>query len=160
MVPGPDTIIACRKCGGLASVPSLYSGNTFGARWWTDGKIVAPMLPETPEITRCHICTAYYWVAEAHVVTEIDAYFLEPEELGEVPEEWRDAKRIRELSEEEYLQVLAEGLGKPQKRELYLRVRAWWAGNDRYRSQQPGEPAPPRRLVPRKPRRTSNASSP
>ncbi len=145
MIPGPDTIIGCPKCGALAKVPSLLSGNTIGAWWWTDGKMEAMMLPQYPEITRCRACAGFYWVIDARQVGEIDYYFSEPETMRAIPEEWKDAEKIRELSEEEYLQALAEGLGTPQKRELYLRVQTWWAGNDQFRTEdqpRPGEPAP------------------
>ena len=42
MIPGPDQIVACPKCNGLAKYRTLLSGNTFGARVWTDGKQDAP----------------------------------------------------------------------------------------------------------------------
>ena len=32
MIPGPDQIIACPQCKGLAKYMRLESGNTFGAR--------------------------------------------------------------------------------------------------------------------------------
>jgi hypothetical protein len=140
VLPGPDQIIACPKCGVLARVSSLLSGNTIGAQWWTDGKMVAPMLPETPEITRCRACAAFYWIADTQVIGEIYEFCLsDPKPRRRVPKKWRDAEEIRELSEEDYFQALAEGLGTPRERELYLRTRAWWAGNDRYRSEDPGE---------------------
>jgi hypothetical protein len=145
MLPGPDIIIACLNCGALATVPSLLSGNTIGARWWTDGKMEAMMLPQYPEITKCHGCAAFYWVSDARRIGEID--YNDDSKRREVPEAWRDAENIRELSEDEYLQAIAGGLGKPRKRELYLRTRAWWAGNDAFRTPEtdkPGQPAPPR----------------
>ena len=145
MLPGPDIIIGCLKCGALGKVRSWLSGNTFGASWWTDGKLVAIMMPETPGITRCHACAGFYWVIDARQVGEIDYENLEPEQRRQIPEGWREAKKIKELSEEEFFQALAEGLGKPQKRELYLRVRTWWAGNDKFRTEdqpRPGEPVP------------------
>ena len=38
MLPGPYQIIACPQCKGLAKYMTLMSGNTIGARVWTDGK--------------------------------------------------------------------------------------------------------------------------
>jgi hypothetical protein len=103
------------------------------------------MLPETPEITRCRACAAFYWVADTKTIGEIDydLDFSDPETRRRVPKRWRDAERIRELSEEDYFQAIAEGLGTPREKELYLRTRAWWAGNDRYRSGDPGNAAQP-----------------
>ena len=37
MMPGPDQIIACPNCKGLARYMTLASGNTLDARVWTDG---------------------------------------------------------------------------------------------------------------------------
>ncbi len=145
MQPGPDEIIECLKCRALARVPSLLSGNTIGARWWTDGKMEAMMLPQYPEITRCGACAAFYWVSDARRIGEID--YNDDSKRRQIPEEWGEAEKIEELSEDEYLQAIAGGLGKPRKRELYLRTRAWWAGNDAFRTPEtdkPGQPAPPR----------------
>lgn len=145
MRPGPTQIFGCPKCGVLACMGTYLSGNTFGAQWWTDGKMVAPMLPEQTEITRCRSCAGFYWVSDAQVVGEID--YDDDSKRREIPEEWRNAESVRELSGEEYLQAINEGLGKPRKRELYLRTQAWWAGNDAFRSQngdQAGQPLPPR----------------
>ena len=44
MLPGPNQIVACPHCEALAQYETLTSGNTFGARVWTDGKQIAPML--------------------------------------------------------------------------------------------------------------------
>lgn len=145
MLPGPTEIIECPECRVLARVPSLLSGNTIGARWWTDGKMEAMMLPQYPEITRCGTCAAYYWIPDALRIGEIE--YNDDSKQRKIPEAWREAEKIRELSEDEYLQAIAGGLAKPRKRELYLRTRAWWAGNDRYRSEdqvKPGQPTPPR----------------
>jgi hypothetical protein len=38
MLPVPDQIVACRNCPGLEKYGTLVSGNTLGARVWTDGR--------------------------------------------------------------------------------------------------------------------------
>ena len=152
MQPGPTEIIECLKCRALARVPSLLSGNTIGARWWTDGKMEAMMLPQYPEITRCGACAAFYWVSDARRIGEID--YNDDSKRRKIPEEWREAEEIEELSEDEYLQAIAGGLGKPRKRELYLRTRAWWAGNDAFRT--PDQPRPGQPIPPRSPAATAN----
>lgn len=48
----------CQHCLGLIEQPSMISGNTIGARIWTDGKMDAPMLPELPQIVKCPHCSA------------------------------------------------------------------------------------------------------
>jgi len=71
MTPGPTLIICCPRCGALAQQPTAASGNTLGARYWTDGKMVAPRLPAATEITRCAYCAAYYWVRTAKKVGQL-----------------------------------------------------------------------------------------
>jgi hypothetical protein len=67
MKPGPDIIVACPRCGHRAMVPTLMSGNTFGARHWTDGYVEAPMLPRQPPIAVCRKCRHVYWWADTIV---------------------------------------------------------------------------------------------
>jgi hypothetical protein len=114
------------------------------------------MLPATPAITRCRACAAFYWIADTQVIGEFepDVGLWGPETRRRVPKEWTDAEKIGKLSEEDYFQALAEGLGTPRERELYLRTRAWWAGNDRYRPEDPDEAAQP--ASPRSPDATAN----
>jgi hypothetical protein len=56
MLAGPDQIVACPHCKALAKYMTLMSGNTFGARVWTDGKQDAPMLPHPPAVVKCRQC--------------------------------------------------------------------------------------------------------
>ena len=100
MIPGPDIIIACPTCHALARVFSLTSGNTIGASLWTDGKMIAPMLPCPPAITRCKTCDKIYWVASAE---EIGEYSPWESEDSNVDPAWENAPSIEELSEDEYL---------------------------------------------------------
>ena len=43
MLPGPTIIRRCSACGNPIAQGTLASWNTFGARFWTDGKMEAPM---------------------------------------------------------------------------------------------------------------------
>jgi hypothetical protein len=72
MLPGPDVVIACPKCSAPALLPMIESGNTFGAMFWTDGFMEAPMLPTSPVATWCHACKALFWVADAPRLGELD----------------------------------------------------------------------------------------
>ena len=58
MLPGPLDLHRCPACGKDFFDPTLASGNTIGARAWTDGKFDAPMLPETPPFVACPTCRA------------------------------------------------------------------------------------------------------
>jgi hypothetical protein len=77
MQPGPDKILECPHCSAPSILPTLLSGNTIGATFWSDGKMVAPMLPDTPEITKCYQCGSFFWIEDAQVVGEIREMGLE-----------------------------------------------------------------------------------
>lgn len=135
MQPGPDRIIACPHCGLLARQRTLLSGNTFGAIFWTDGKMQAPMLPQFPAITCCHQCGRLYWIKDAPVVGE--------ERYGKtIPEEWKRAQVVRELTLDEWRAAIEMGLGTDSEREGYLRLHYWWARNDPLR-EEGVTPTPP-----------------
>jgi len=50
------------------------SGNTLGAKIWTDGKQEAPMLPEGIVLSFCNNCNQYLWVEDAEVIEELDPW--------------------------------------------------------------------------------------
>ena len=64
MLPGPTLIITCPKCNAPHRTGTLQSGNTFGAVCWSDGKMVAPMMPEEPTFTKCSACGTFCWVSD------------------------------------------------------------------------------------------------
>src|SRR5438094_520151 len=68
MIPGPPRTVACPHCEALAWYMTLVSGNTLGARTWTDGKQVAPMLPHLPAVVKCRRCGRCYWLVDAKEV--------------------------------------------------------------------------------------------
>jgi hypothetical protein len=131
MIEGPDQIIECPNCAALARVFTLVSGNTSGATRWTDGKMIAPMLPEPPAIIKCSACGGFYWLSDARVIGELPTWGAEPDQA---PDDWKSAEHVRELSESEYLQAIAAGAAHNTEQELHLRINAWWAGNDPLRS--------------------------
>ena len=60
MIPGPPRILKCPFCGMKKEVMTLVSGNTCGAEYWSDGKIIAPMLPKVSFVQKCPRCKKYY----------------------------------------------------------------------------------------------------
>jgi len=117
---GPDIIRVCPECKAHLTQKTTNSGNTFGARFWTDGKMVAPMLPDRPWLVKCPKCGSLFWIDEAMEFGKryprSKEYIIEPL----VP------------SETEFLTVLAEEK-LPKLKEIYVRCRAWWAANDSVR---------------------------
>jgi hypothetical protein len=126
--PGPDIIRECPQCKTKLVQHSIMSGNTFGARFWTDGKMVAPMLPERPWLVKCPKCNSIFWIDDAKKLGIYGTYYR-----------WNREKRqvqILELAspnESDYLHALQKQM-LPKKKELYIRKRAWWLANERMRT--------------------------
>ena len=121
MIPGPQIIRQCSECAGLIIEDSIISGNTFGATLWTDGKQEAPMLPDQPWLVKCPHCQKLIWIDEQKEVARIPPF-----------NQNKDYKKARsyDLPElEDYFSLLEEK-NLNQEKELYVRIRAWWKGND------------------------------
>ncbi|MFT7773686.1 hypothetical protein [Roseateles sp.] len=127
--PGPTRIIQCPGSTEIRQAPSIGSGNTFGATFWTDGYMVAPMLPQFPAITRCTADGPFFWVSSAQVVGSFQPWQRDPAPARA----WLDAPVVRELTGDEFLQAIAQGLGETAKRLSHLRHHAWWAANHVHR---------------------------
>lgn len=160
MRPGPDLVVACPRCGRRARVRTLLSGNTFGARVWTDGKVEAPMLPTHPPIAPCRACGRMFWWPDAVIARSSNEWtgawlvlgmiggFFVPVALG-ASQNWSPLgsfagglafglarelrwrwRGIRPPSGAQFLEAIAEGLGSTREREVTLRLYVWWAAND------------------------------
>ena len=131
MTPGPTIIRECSACGKHIAQDTIASGNTFGARFWTDGKRDAPMLPDQPWLVRCGHCGTLVWIDEQTQVGEIDPWGSKSDDESA----FRDARLASTPTLQEYAVFLQGGVSDKQK-EFYLRLRAWWAGNDPRRDSQ------------------------
>jgi hypothetical protein len=136
MIPGPDQIIACPKCKDLAKYATLISGNTFDARVWTDGKRVAPMLPEPPIVVMCIHCAECYWLADAERVGTLWPHQDEGQESNWA---WAEAHEVKQPFEEVFYRAIDEGLATNEEQERSLRVLAWWRRNDAFRDVPEGQ---------------------
>lgn len=118
MNPGKAKIIKCPFCGEEKELMTLVSGNTCGARWWSDGKMIAPMLPQTSPVQKCPKCGKYYFE------------FLQPYEESE---NW--SFELGEMSYQEWKKAYQQFLNDNVQEELLLSVEFWLiqAYNDNYR---------------------------
>ena len=139
MQPGPDEIRACPDCGKPFRTHTMLSGNTFGARYWSDGKCDAPMLPESPVVARCPHCRSVFWIEDTTLLGEDDPVNSGP--VGEGAELWNDAQKPVSLDGEGYEEAIA--LNSDVERERFLRVRYWHAVNDPHREAGAGEDGGP-----------------
>jgi hypothetical protein len=130
MLPGPDKIVACPLCQGLAKYATLRTGNTIGARVWTDGKEIAPMLPMPPTVVRCRHCAGCHWLADAKEVGEMEPFhrMRHPDDPA-----WEGVEYVEEPAEAEYYSAIEGGLARDREQERCLRTLAWWHRNDAFR---------------------------
>ena len=125
MTPGPTIIRKCSICGELIAEYTINSGNTFGARFWTDGKTDAPMLPDAPWLVKCKHCEELLWIDEQEQIGKIEPWGI----LEEDDSKFKDALPPVTPSLQDYFTGLSTGVFERRK-ERYLRLRIWWAGND------------------------------
>lgn len=127
MLHGPNHYYKCPNCDNLLTKGSLISGNTFGATRFSDGKMIAPMLIEFPDLTKCNKCDTIFWLCK---IEEIDIQ-KESEDKKAV---LKNAVEVKFLVIDDYLRALDTGIAENKKEELIIRERIWWAYNDRIRS--------------------------
>jgi hypothetical protein len=130
MTIGPSNIRECPACEKAVEQPTLGSGNTFGARQWSDGFLHAPMLPEFPSLGRCPHCAALFWVADAKLLGE-----CWPHDIASSA--WPEAKTVEGPTADEFMSAIPLCDGDAQK-ELFVRLR--WRSNDRFRKGEADAP--------------------
>lgn len=140
MTPGPIEVVRCPLCGHLGQYHTINSGNTFGARYYTDGRRVAPMLLEAPAVLVCPECSGAFWLSQAEAVGTYDPYGSDAENVDPA---WTAARPLAEPDEGTYFGWLDRLLASSPDRERDLRVFAWWRGNDRHRETQPTDERDP-----------------
>lgn len=134
MTPGPTQILKAPGCEQLVKNFTVGSGNTFGARFWTDGKMEASMLPDEPWLVKHPGDGVLFWVDEAEEVGEIDPFSGESEEHPE----WGDLEYVEPPDEEDYGKAIESGIADSNEKLRYVRMRLWWSGNDAIRESEEG----------------------
>ncbi len=135
MMPGPTLLKACPHCSARFLLRTLRSGNTFGAVLYSDGRLIAPMLPDSPRFRICQGCARPFWIHEAN-----DAGGLESLAAGDS----ESLPWARLPTAEEALTALDGGLASGPREERDIRYGWWWAVNDPERS-LPSDQIPPAR---------------
>ncbi len=101
------------------------SGNNMHEKMYSDGKTIAPMLPEFPHLSKCKKCDKIFWVSD---LKEIGTF-----EWGDLDSKWQNADNLEFLGIDDHFKALEAGIAKNKQEELFIRVRIWWAYNDRTR---------------------------
>jgi len=117
MLYGPALFYKCPKCERLTTKGSLLSGNTFGAILYSDGKQIAPMLPDFPEIVKCKKCKTFFWLYEEN----------------EINCDSNDADKAEFLSVYEYYEAINSNVYNNKNELKFLKINLWWTFNDRIR---------------------------
>ncbi len=103
MLPGPNYVYKCPRCGNLLTVGSILSGNTIGAKIYSDGKRIAPMLPDFPDLTKCKKCETIFWL---NILRKIGRY-----EWGDkMNSKWAKADDADFLDIEDYFRALDDNV--------------------------------------------------
>jgi len=124
MTPGTPEIIRCPSCEYLQQRETLRSGNTFGAKFYSDGKCEAPMLPQFPHFVKCPECKSFFKIAPDVVVEKNQT------RKPNIP-------FVSFLTTDEYLQAISSGLLNGNENDiLSLRIELWRTYNDAVRDGQ------------------------
>ena len=125
-MPGQNYVYECKKCGNLLSNGSLLSGNTNGAKIFSDGKRIAPMLPEFPNLTKCKKCKSFLWLDKLEEIGTFDS-----DDSKNI--EWASADNAEFLTLAEYYNAIEAGIAEDDDDLFFIRQQIWWAYNDRIR---------------------------
>lgn len=135
MLPGPTYILKIPRSGTLVKIATISSGNNLGARYWTDGKQEAPMLPDKPWLRRHPETGEVFWTDECEEIAV------------EIP--WGDVKNYpdvifaEEPTLDDYRRALDSGFVSTPKQKQYVLMRYWWAVNDQVRRGNVSNSPPP-----------------
>ncbi|MHA6249139.1 hypothetical protein ACXYMU_14455 [Pontibacter sp. CAU 1760] len=132
MTAGFTEIYECPTCALLILQPGSGSGSTVDAKYFSDGKREAPMLPAYPEITKCTSCDTIFWLSKTQSIGKYHPMFS-----GELPGGWEAAKRAQHLTLYEYNMAFEANRASADKDKLFLSKQIWWAFNDRTRRTEP-----------------------
>lgn len=136
MTFGPDVILVCPHCRNIFIRHTIGSGNSVGARVWSDGKMLAPMMPILPIIHWCGHCRNYFFIEDAEEVGNAPmSSFISGHEVIDTWDnmEINDYMAAIETGVFNWRKYKLEQNGK-KERERQLRMRLWWKINDTVRN--------------------------
>ena len=130
LIPGPDLIYECPKCSNFLKNASNMSGNTFGGRLYSDGKTIAPRLPQFPNLTKCKKCDTILWLSDMQEIGTCGGLVKNKN----CKPKWRNADRVEFLGVNDLFRFLELDIVKNDtERERTVRREIWWTFNDRLR---------------------------
>ena len=110
MLPGPDQVLQCPSCAAVVLQPTISSGNTIGAIYYTDGYMDAPMFPQPSVLVRCPVCREPFLRSQARLLGHYDRFgaTMFADEAGQDVQDpaWRRAPRVMKPVHADYVPVL------------------------------------------------------
>ena len=119
-------ILTCPFCGEKKEIMSLMSGNTFGAKMWSDNKCIYPMYPEISLVQKCPHCGKFY------IRTRQEAVW------AETGSSFEQGLLTYEEMKQAFAQLMEAG-DLTRDEEANVRMMLHHAHNDNFRSEQTSE---------------------
>ena len=126
MLSAPEIVYRCLTCGQLVVTSCLLFDNISGSKLFSDGKQIAPLVPEVPFFIKCKKCNAFYWLKKENKVATLD--------YDDKSNELESADLAQFLLLDEYQEALNLKVYKDTDEENYIRLKLWWAFNDKIRN--------------------------
>jgi hypothetical protein len=122
MILSGPSYYSCPECSAIHERTELMSGNTFNAKYYSDGKMEAPMLPEIPSLIRCEQCA---------LIFKLDRDLR----LSSLPSETEKTFFANCLDVKGWTEALEMKLYENDIQELNCRYHLLWAYNDPFRKE-------------------------
>ncbi|MBD3376763.1 hypothetical protein GF406_17130 [candidate division KSB1 bacterium] len=126
-------IVICPVCQKQVKIEELHASNTAAAKFWTDGKMEAPLIPEQSDVMTCPHGSHLFWKKEAQEHGREPYKFFVKSRYSAVP--YANVPSLEDLMSE-----LQRVRGKNKEHEIYLRMRIWWADNQTFRRNKKDKP--------------------
>lgn len=125
MILAPPTVRECSTCQKPFLQLSMRSGNTFGAKLWSDGKLEANGYLQYEPCGICTECKSFIWIKNTRILDEVKWHKLSDSQYSK-------AKELKRPKTQELIDALY-GSTFNEEDEIYLRVQLLYCFNDRFR---------------------------
>ncbi len=116
----------CANCKHHIIQMTISSGNSLGAKLYSDGRTIGPMLSRPTIITICKKCQNIFWIKKSNPIAS--CYYEQIEDIDLDNDDFADF-----LSIDNNFLALTRGLAETPEEEFYIRKQIWWAYNNRIR---------------------------
>ncbi len=124
---GDDLVYQCPNCKKTFYKPTLLSGNSGGAKIFSDTFSEEPMNPEWADITKCTNCNTILWLYKMETLDSKEF----TQRFGEI--NWKETPTVSYLKLEDYIDIIENKVYETKEDEIFIRIRTVWAFNDRVR---------------------------